>query len=106
MGVSQKVEKSALMKYIQKKNVSYYGKILDMRSKIEEWLAFIPVTFPTYTRHTIKHSDEIIIQLSKMLFENDDSAKPVVRLSSTEVYILIAAAYLHDVGMVVSEKEK
>jgi molecular chaperone HtpG len=104
--VEQSMEEIALLKYIQEKNPIYYGRILDIRSKIKDWLSLIPATFPDYTRHTIEHSDEVIRQLSKLLFENDDSTKPVVRLSSVEVYILIASAYLHDVGMVVSEKEK
>jgi len=30
----------------------------------------------------------------------------VVQLSAIEAYIIVAAAYLHDAGMVISDKEK
>jgi hypothetical protein len=94
------------MKHLQKRNPTYYGKILEVRRNIEKWLSYVPLTFPNYTRHTVEHSDEIVLQLSKLLFVNDDYIKPVVKLSSVEDYVLIAAAYLHDIGMVVSDGEK
>lgn len=100
------LQECSLMKHLQKKDPAYYGKILEMRKNIEKWLSFVPLTFPNYTRHTVEHSDEIVLQLSKLLFVDDDYTKPVVKLSSVEDYVLIAAAYLHDVGMVVSDGEK
>jgi molecular chaperone HtpG len=100
------VEQTCLMEFLLANHPIYHNKILELRKNIEDWLAYVPQSFPHYTRHTIKHSDEIVSQLSKLLFTDDDPAKPVVKLSSAEVYILIVAAYLHDAGMVVSDKEK
>lgn len=100
------IRETSLMKYLQKHDLIYYGKILDLKERITDWLDYIPQTFPHYTRHTIGHSEEIVQQLSKLLFIDDDPEKPTVRLSSIEVYILIAAALLHDAGMVTSDKEK
>jgi hypothetical protein len=96
---------SALIEFIEDNHKEYYGKILELRREVEEWLAYIPNTFQHYTTHTIKHSDEIVKQISNLLF-NDDDCKPVIKLSGVEAYILVAAAYLHDAGMVTSEKEK
>jgi len=104
--MNKDVEQTCLMKYLLANHPIYHNKILEVRKNIEDWLAYIPQSFPHYTQHTIKHSDEIVSQLSKLLFIDDDPAKPVVKLSSAEVYILIVAAYLHDAGMVVSDKEK
>src|ERR1035441_8875549 len=59
-----------------------------------------------YTRHTVKHSDAIVLQMSKLLFREGDAAQPVLNLSPMEAYIAAASAYLHDAGMVTSEKEK
>jgi hypothetical protein len=98
--------KSPLMAFLKEQNSLYYGKAEELRNAIEGWLSYIPQTFPHYTRHTVQHSDEIIVQLSKLLFEEDKFGKPVVELSPTEAYILIACAYLHDAGMVISDKEK
>ena len=100
------VFKSPLMAFLKKQNSLYYGKVEELRNAIEGWLSYIPQTFPHYTRHTVQHSDEIILQLSKLLFNENKPGKPVVALSATEIYILIASSYLHDAGMVISDKEK
>jgi molecular chaperone HtpG len=101
------IKDSSLMLYLKKKNEGYYAKVLELRAEIQRWLSQIPNTFPHYTSHTIEHSEEIIRQLSSLLFSSSQSTcKPSVELSPTEIYILIAAAYLHDAGMVVSDKEK
>lgn len=97
---------AALMVYLKAKSALYYGKVHELRNEIRNWLAYIPQTFPHYTRHTIEHSDAIILQISKLLFWDDNPTKPVVQLSGAEAYILIAAAYLHDAGMVTSDREK
>ena len=102
----ENIFKSPLMAFLKERNSLYYGKAEELRTAIEGWLSYIPQTFPHYTRHTVQHSDEIIVQLSKLLFEEDKFGKPVVELSPTEAYILIACAYLHDAGMVISDKEK
>jgi molecular chaperone HtpG len=103
--VAVDITQFCLLKYIQPKN-AFYSKVLELRKNVAEWLAYIPQSFPTYTRHTLKHSDEIVLQLSKLLFFDSDFEKPSVRLSFAEAYILIVSAYLHDAGMVVSDKEK
>ena len=94
-----------LLRYLAEINDIFYGDILSLRKIIEQWLGRIPQAFPHYTCHSIRHSEEIIYQLSCILFRNDDPM-PVVSLSATEVFILCLAAYLHDVGMVISEKDK
>ena len=103
MGISLK--QLPLMAHLKSLDDMYYGKIFELRNEVQEWLSYIPGTFPHYTRHSIKHSDEIVIQVSKLLFK-DDTSPSCIRLSAAEIYILIAAAYLHDSGMVAADKEK
>ena len=98
-------ESTALMRFL-KNHELYYGKVLEFRSALQGWLEYIPQTFPHYTRHTIGHSEAIVLQMSKFLFDGNNIEKPVISLSGTEAYILIAGAYLHDAGMVVSDDEK
>jgi hypothetical protein len=95
---------SPLLEFLRSKDGLYFGKALELREAVKGWLAYVPQTFPHYTRHTIEHSDEIVVQMSKLLFQ--DGTRPVVALSPVEAYILIAAAYLHDAGMVASDTEK
>jgi len=49
-----------------------------------------------YTDHTVKHSERIIALLDGLTTGMMATDK---RLSNTEIYILLAAAYLHDIGM-------
>ncbi|MEK6287203.1 MAG: hypothetical protein AABO57_15795 [Acidobacteriota bacterium] len=95
-----------LTSYLKKKDVAYYGKVCELREVLENWLNYIPQTFPNYTRHTIQHSDEIVLQISRLLFRDDELLEPEVSLSGVEAYILVASAYLHDSGMVTSDQEK
>ena len=94
------------MAFLRERKPPLYSKIIELRAAVEAWLSLIPNTFPHYTSHTVHHSDEIVLQMSKLLFQDDDPKRPVVQFSPTEVYILAAAAYLHDAGMVVSDKER
>ena len=84
----------------------YAGKFAEVREQVKGWLEYVPQTFPHYTRHTVEHSEKIILQLSKLLFEQDDAARPVLDLSAIEAYILCVSALLHDSGMVASDSEK
>jgi molecular chaperone HtpG len=100
------VQKTSLMVYLKHENEAFHAKALELREEVSKWLTYVPQTFPHYTRHTIDHSDEIVSQVSKLLFYSDDPEQPVVKLSGAEAYILVASAYLHDAGMVVSDHEK
>jgi len=97
----------ALMRFLETRNSSYYGKVIEVSDEVAGWLTYIPQTFPHYTRHTIAHSEEIISQLSQLLFEDGDLGRPALpQLSAVEAFILIVAAFLHDSGMVASDDEK
>jgi hypothetical protein len=65
-------EDTALMVYLRAKGAVYYAKTLELRDVVENWLSYIPHAFPHYTRHTVRHSDEIVRQISKVLFKDDD----------------------------------
>ncbi len=99
------VRDTALMRYLQAQSAIYYGKALELRDVVQGWLNYIPETFPHYTRHTIQHSEEIIAQISRLLFD-EGADQPIVRLTPMEAYVPIAAAYLHDAGMVAADAEK
>jgi molecular chaperone HtpG len=94
------------MQYLERVGPDYFAKACELRETAERWLEYTTDSFAHYTQHTARHSDEIVEQMSKLLFEGDDPDRPVVRLSAAEAYILVAAAYLHDAGMVVSDAEK
>lgn len=99
-------KQTALVRYLKGKNSEYFGKIGELRANVEDWLSYVSQMFPHYTRHTVKHSDEIVCQLSKLLFRDEENPRShTVPFSATEVYILLAASYLHDIGMVVAPQD-
>ncbi len=100
------LQQTPLMQFLKSTEPALYGKALEVRDVVQDWLAYIPQTFPHYTRHTVPHSEAIILQMSKLLFRNDDPTQPAIKISAMEAYILCAAALLHDAGMVASDQEK
>ncbi len=107
MTIDTAVSNCDLLGFLRKKsNGAYHSKLMELREAVDDWLNYIPQTFPGYTRHTVKHSDQIILQLSQLLFDKRKLQKSLSNLSAVEAYILCAAAYLHDAGMVMSDEEK
>lgn len=96
---------SPLVDYLKRSNPGFYGKLSELRAEIKQWLTYIPQTFGHYTSHTIDHSDEIIAQISKLIFE-PKKKRPIVDIGPVAAYILAAGAYLHDAGMVTADEEK
>jgi hypothetical protein len=94
-----------LFEFLRTRHSQYHGALISLRERIGGWLKYTVGTFPHYTSHGIDHSDAIIVELGRLLFR--DNKRPTIRaLSPLEAYIVGAAAYLHDAGMVVSETEK
>ncbi len=104
--MSEDVTRSALFLFLRTSDEMLYGKLLEVRKRVTDWLQYIPATFPHYTRHSVVHSDSIIEQISRFLFDADAHNAPVVDLSPIEAYVSECAAYLHDAGMVASDAEK
>lgn len=57
--------------------------------------------FPHYSRHDESHSIQILINIERVL-----GAERIERLSASDIWLLMEAAYLHEIGMVVGHKEK
>ena len=88
------IENLALLKFLEGKDAIYYGKVFEVRDAISGWLEYIPATFPHYTRHTIAHSETILVQLSNILFDDEEPSSAVIELSSVEAYILTRIAQM------------
>ena len=83
------------------------AKVGELRERVASYLRGVSNTFGHCTSHAVDHSDQIVRELSNMLYTDpDDEASITVKLNATETYMLLLAAYLHDVGMVVTDAEK
>ncbi|MBE3120178.1 MAG: hypothetical protein IMZ50_15670, partial [Candidatus Atribacteria bacterium] len=43
------INQPALLKFLETKNGMFFGKSLEIRDAIKDWLAYIPQSFPHYT---------------------------------------------------------
>lgn len=74
---------------------SLAGDLEKIRSAVEPLLAMIVKTFPDFTTHDIRHCLQVLENVDLVM---PDSLRQ--KLSTWETYFLVAAIYLHDVGMV------
>jgi hypothetical protein len=70
-------------------------RLTDIREKAEPVLVRICEIFPDFTTHDIKHSEEVLQKLREIIPESLKN-----QMNAYEVYLLVASAYLHDIGMV------
>ena len=67
---------------------------------IAKALQNVSVYFPHYSRHDESHSRQILVHIERLLGEENIS-----KLTATDTWLLLEAAYLHDIGMIVSDDQ-
>jgi len=73
---------------------SSFGMIV---SESSERLSQVNRSFPDYTRHDIKHSENIVAKMEMLI-----GPERIALLSPTDIWLLLMCAYTHDWGMTVS----
>ncbi|MFW6745411.1 HD domain-containing protein, partial [Acinetobacter pittii] len=66
---------------------------------ISKALQNINSIFPHYSRHDASHSKQIIVNIERMLGDK------IKYLSATDTWLILEAAYNHDIGMVITQKQ-
>ena len=66
---------------------------------ISKALQNVGTIFPHYSRHDASHSKQIIVNIERMLGDK------IRFLTATDTWLLLEAAYTHDIGMVVTHKQ-
>ena len=64
---------------------------------VQQALQTVGSTFPHYSLHDASHSNTILVNITRVLGER------VRKLSATDTWLILEAAYWHDVGMIVSD---
>jgi hypothetical protein len=65
---------------------------------IAKALQNVGVYFPHYSRHDESHSRQILVHIERLLGPDN-----IAKLSPTDTWLLLEAAYLHDIGMIISD---
>lgn len=79
---------------LKRRDKTLYGKIQNIKIHVTELVKSIKEIFPEYTPHEIEHNNEVIKNLSMLIPE-----KVAKSLNIHELFFLLAAAYIHDIGM-------
>jgi len=72
-----------------------------VKRRARPFLGRISDNFPEYTIHDISHSEQVIANLDWLIPDDVKQA-----MNDHEIYFLLLACYLHDIGMFVGPKEK
>ena len=67
----------------------------------QDVLNTVVMNYPHYTNHDVSHCEAIITNIEMLLGE-----KVIRALSPTDTWLLLQAAYLHDIGMVIECKNR
>jgi len=67
---------------------------------IAKALQNVGVYFPHYSRHDESHSRQILVHIERLLGPDN-----IAKLSPTDTWLLLEAAYLHDIGMIISDEQ-
>ena len=70
------------------------------KKRCQEVLSTVVMNYPHYTKHDISHCEAVITAIEKLLGED-----AIRTLSPTDTWLLLHAAYLHDIGMVIECKK-
>lgn len=66
---------------------------------IAKALQNVSTVFPHFSRHDASHSRQIIVNIERLLGDK------VKYLTATDMWLLMEAAYNHDIGMVITQKQ-
>lgn len=95
-----------LFKSLEQQNKDLSCKIKVFIEKISPLLDDIKKYFPYYTRHDSHHGFKVCERISQILNPNCLIPGNDISLLPTEIFLLIAASYAHDLGMAVFPKEE
>src|SRR3972149_11270573 len=79
----------------QKLGADYLSKLDIIKQQAEKIWAKGELYHVYYTLHGLDHSNNVIAILEKLL----DGLNPRENLNETEIFCLLSASFLHDVGM-------
>ncbi len=87
-------------------NEEYANHVTIFVREVAPLLATIKNHFPYYTRHDAHHGYQVVNRMEHCLLPSCFDVGQPEALTGQEIFLLIAAAYAHDLGMTVFPEEK
>lgn len=91
----------ALREILKSSDSDYYGRFQEIESSVISVMSNTRFFFPTYTNHDFKHLNNVEDIINSMLTEEVKED-----LSYEEIFCLLSATWLHDIGMIPVNNEK
>lgn len=89
-----------LERLLREREPLLHKRVKDSVFVLEHMLNAFLVRFPNFTDHSVLHSLDVLRFCNEIIGE-----ERAQKLSAGEIYVIIMAAYLHDIGMGIGEKE-
>ncbi len=102
----EELKKTRLWNYLNSINSDFASKGVTFVRGISDLLLSIKKHFPYYTRHDAHHGYRVLLRMEQILLEDCFCLESDARLIVQEAYLLICAAYAHDLGMTVFPDEE
>ncbi len=95
-----------LKTYAESENATERHKVLwyawnQNKRWIAQLLEWTLSSFPTYSYHNSTHADTVLHNIERLLGESR-----IQQLSASDCFVLLHAAYMHDIGMSISASER
>lgn len=90
-----------LREILKSSDSNYYSKFEHIKSSVISIISNSRCFFPSYTNHDFNHLKNVENYINEILLENTKN-----ELNSEEIFCLLSAAWLHDVGMIPFDNEK
>ena len=87
-------------KRLRELNPQLHRQFTDSVFALQRMLSNFLILFPTFTDHSELHSMSVIELCNELIGEEQ-----ILRMTDDEIYVLLMACYLHDVGMGVLKKD-
>lgn len=101
MNVIEELHSTILYSHLRKQNEEYARRITTFVESIASILATVTTHFPYYTRHDAHHGFQVTNRIGQVLKPECFDLGNELSLGHVELFLLIAAAYAHDLGMTV-----
>lgn len=90
-----------LREILKSSDSNYYSKFKHIESSVISIISNSKCFFPSYTNHDFNHLNNVENYINEILLENTKN-----ELNIEEIFCLLSAAWLHDVGMIPFDNEK
>ena len=101
-----KLRTTKLFRLLHQEDQALADQVTTFVSKVAPVLATTVRHFPFYTRHDALHGYNVVLRMGQVIKAECFEQGTALALKPTEVFLLIAAAYAHDLGMTVFPGEE